>query len=199
MVAVIGLFGYYAHANPTFFPTPSQTASATSSAAYMTPGNGTSTLVYDSYQITQGSNISFNQTGISGLALGVQLTATTGFPTLNIEYEYSQGVTGKDCVATPAACDWYRNSPISEATTTNPVRVNEVGITQFYFASTTAMEGGNAYDAGDTTINLSFDVKPRMRYVRAVAYLSSTTAIVSNSRDNGMVWMEWIPKKEESR
>ena len=186
MIVTLALvIGGVALANPRFFVDMSQTATATTTLSYMTPGTGTTTLVHDSHLVDQ-SNASRgrNTTALDSLTLLVQLTATTGLPTLNIEIEDSRD-----------GIDYYRRTPSLIASTTDIFTVSNIHKIRAVFASSTASEGATGISATESIMNLSFEIQPRLRFVRALFYLSSTT-VVSTKEDDGAVWAEFIGTKE---
>ena len=73
----------------------------------------------------------------------------------------------------------------------------EIDKIQFYFASTTATEGGFGVSNTESLMNMSFEITPRTQYTRALFYLSSTT-LVSVLNDDGAVYAEMTPTKERN-
>lgn len=90
-----------AKANPLAFLTPVQTATATSSVAYMTSGLATSTLTFDSY--AQGQ-IKATDKGI----LLLQTVASSTSSVFTIAFQYSQD-----------NIDWYNDNTTATTTNTN--------------------------------------------------------------------------------
>ena len=123
-----------------------------------------------------------NPTALSGLSLMVQLTATTGQPTLNIEIERSRD-----------GIDWYRDALNTTASTSNPYQATPVNKIQWLFSSNTCPVGGNA--GTKTVCARIFKVEPLTRFTRAIFYMSSTT-MPNIANDDGAVWGEFIPIKE---
>lgn len=94
VVAALGIalsFAAFAHANPSYFVPTVQTAAATSTASYMTPGTATTTLTYDTFNA--GNNYKTN----SATLLSQFAASTT--PTFNINLQYSQD-----------GIDWYADN-----------------------------------------------------------------------------------------
>lgn len=180
------LFATRVNANPSQYTETVQTATATSSVVYMTPGTATSTLVYDTYRgATTGNNYVNNQ-----MELLEQLTASSTGTQLNTNLEYSNGYPGVDCVATPNACDWYQDTGTNVngfGTTTLPYNVAQVASYQWKYASTTPGLGvvpGNANRDGR-----ALSVNVPTRYVRAIFSLAI-------GGTNGAVWAQFVPAKE---
>lgn len=174
-----------AHANPLRLAPTSQTASATTSPVYMTPGTATSTIYMDSF--AQGGSQIWD-----AVVLLEQFTASSTNSVLNTTIEYSDGVAGVDCTATPTACDWYVNNTIAmtNASTSQPyvLSSNSLNTYTWKYASTT--QGGAA---GVETANRGFKaitVPTPARYVRAIFTLAGTT--------NGAVWGKLVPFKQSN-
>lgn len=168
-------------ANQYYFATTVQTATATTTLSYMTPGTATTTTpVLDTYTIQDGPNAA------DKIALLTQLTASTTSTVLGIDIEYSQGGAGLNCVSTPSSCDWYKNNYTSDVSTTSPVI--SLGLPQTFswaFASST-LQGVPVTTQRATKI---INIQTPTRYVRAVYYLTGA---------NGAVWGQLVPKVQSS-
>lgn len=180
-------FTYKVSANPLGFQNK-QSATATSTVSWMQPGLATSTLYFD----TQNGGTS--ATGADAQTLLVQFGASSTASTLQINQEYSQGIGGVDCVATPLQCDWYEGtSPFivgNAATTTNPIAV-DVNLTPQYswkFASSTI--GGQPVSTTNATSTRAIPFVSPTRYVRFVFSLKIAT------NGNGNVWAQVVAKKQ---
>lgn len=114
IMAVLGIGAIttkVANANPSFTAPTAQTAAATSTLAYMTPGTATTTLVYDAYASSTASG------GLAlkadNVALGIQFTASSSSSVLATAIEYSED-----------GIDWYRDfvfGTVGTATTSTVV------------------------------------------------------------------------------
>lgn len=174
-VAIILFVGGYisiqkVKANPIFAPITVQTATATSSLIYMTPGTATTTLTLDTYS-SGNSRLAMNAT------LLVQFVGTSTASILNIFPQYSQD-----------GIDWYQDggSLINNfATTTKPFDIGQVGPFNYTFSSTSpSFVAGN-----NTTSTRAVRVNTPTRYVRAVFTLPIGSA-------NGAIWAQFVPTKE---
>src|SRR3990167_6071073 len=160
VMLVVG-FGYFAYANPLFFPKGANTAgsnvaNASTTRSYMTPGTGTTTLVHDAFDVDPTlSSDSTNPTGLDTLALAVHMTATTGVMTLNIACEYSRD-----------GIDYYEGNCYDTSTTTNVANITgEMSSYTWVFASSTCSVGGAAPSATQDSCRRIFEVNPLSRYV----------------------------------
>lgn len=179
------LYATVAHANPLQYTNTTQTAAATSSPVYMTPGTATTTLVADSFQSTTGNNYANNK-----IALLLQFIASSTASQLNMNLEYSNGYPGVDCVATPNACDWYEDNATNEygfGTTTPNFLLAIIPQYQWKFASSTVGQLAPAANNNRATRLLSINTPAR--YVRAVF-----TCAVGGAGCG--VWAQFVPSKE---
>lgn len=184
VVIIVGTT-FVAYANPKFFTLlkATNTSTASTTVVYMTVGTATSTLFVDSHLVNQDTpNRGRNTTAYDSLTLLVQLTATTGIPTLNIEFEDSRD-----------GVDWYRRATTSN-TSNNLITITDK--IQVLWASSTASEGGSGTASDEEILNLVFDVKPQLRFTRAIMYLSSTTGPTATGNDDGGVYAELIGTKQ---
>lgn len=187
-IALVGsaLIANPAWANPTGWGTTAQSASATTSPSFMTPGTATTTVVYDSFQIN-GTNQS--QGGSSAFAtdeavLLVQMTASSTFTQMNISFEYSND-----------RVDWYQDNllamPAQEATTTPTRSIASANSVVWRYASSTPGQG--VVSATNNLDMKALTVPTPTRYVRAIFTLATTSGAFI---DNGAVWAQFVPKKE---
>lgn len=170
MIAIFGfLFSFVnaAHANPSQFPAPVSTAPATTTLAYMSPGNATTTLQLDSY--SGGINYATNLATIA-----IQYTASSTAPTLKFRIEDS-----------PDGVDWYprSNALVSLATTT--VLSGNSAEYQFTFATSTDFGGSGTA----SRLHQSLTTNVPMRYMRVKFYVPAAGG-------NGGLWATIIPQKE---
>lgn len=152
MVSVVALSADKANANPTQIIQTVQTATATTSGAFMTPGSATSTVVYDSYANTGYGGLNFKA---DSATLATQITGSSTLSVFRLELEYSQD-----------GIDWYRNYL---ASTTNFASGNPILWTN---ASTTIN--------GVATLNAKqlITVPTPVRYVRVVSSVTGANGTV---------------------
>ncbi len=173
-VTVIAGITKSAQANPLFFPVTAQTSSATSSPTYMTAGNSTTTLTYDTY--TSG-----NTTGAASAALLLQLVASSTSSILDTNLEYSQD-----------GVDWYQDAGMfnpSFSTTTKPFDISIVNKYRYIWNGTQSGLPAVVLTTGTTTRAIA--LRTPMRYVRAVFTLPADSAA-------GAVWAQFVPIKERA-
>lgn len=179
LVVIISLlsFGLTTHANPGGFPPGARTSVATSTPALMTPNTGTSTVVYDSYNIN-GTNQ--GTTGVTSdtdsASLLVQFQASSSVSKIKIAYEFSQD-----------GVDWYQDgtSIVFASTTTGVITPNIPNSFIWTFAST-SLGGGPI--TGNNLATEAFPVPTPTRYVRAV---------ISDIAGTVEVWAQFVPKKQQ--
>lgn len=158
-------------ANPSWFPQTAQTATATTSPALFQALTATTTVVtYDSfYQNSTGVT-----TKAASAALLLQLSATSTVQ-FNIAVQYSPGLAGTDCIATPLACDWYDDN-LAINSTSYPYPVISFGNVKVFSVS----------NASSTKM---VSLETPTRYVRVQAKVSGGP---------GSVWAQVVPNKERS-
>lgn len=185
--AIIGLmcigsvfvFASITHANPSAYATTAQTATATTTVSFMTPGLATTTLVYDSYAA--------RPVLADKASLAVQFTGSSTSSVLSIAYEYTNGAPGLDCLGTPSSCDWYKDNmlvPVT-ATTSQSYSVNLPISFTWTFASSS--QAGAAITS-DRSMKI-LTVPTPARYVRAIFSLTGT---------NGAIWAQIVPAKQNN-
>lgn len=154
------------HANPSFF-LRSQSASATTTVSYMTPGTATTTS--PSFDTGVGA-----AQGADSAVLLTRFVGSTSAAILNITLEYSQD-----------NIDWYSDRLSAGATTTQAIN-----ITQSTTYSLTA-QGNNPGGIGGTASSTlrSIVVPTPTRYVRAVYSIPVGST-------NGSVWGEFVAKRQ---
>lgn len=179
LVVVMGAYVSMANANIGGFPPGAKTSVATTTPAVMTPGTGTSTVVYDAYNLN-GTNEPTTGvvTDTDSATLLVQFLASSTASKLKIEYEYSQD-----------GIDWYQDgvSNTFASSTDGSININLPNSFTWTFAST-SLDGLPV----SATNNLSTEIVPVVtatRYVRAVISDSGTT--------NAEVWAQFVPKKQQ--
>lgn len=163
--------GFVAHANPVFFAQTAQLATATTSVTYMSAGNATTTLQYDSY--TAG-----NPTAAQNATLFVQFAGSSTASTLKINLEYSQD-----------GIDWYQDggtfSSSEYASSTKSFDVSTVNQYTFQFASSTV----GLVTTPTATSSRAINVPTPTRFLRAIFSIP-----VGSSA--GAVWPQIIPAKQ---
>jgi hypothetical protein len=170
LIVTIVVTAIPAGANPSqFFPTK-ETASATTTLVYMTPGTATTTLSYDSYQ---GDAVKIDQ-----LTLAIQYTASTTAtaPTLKLRLEDSMD-----------NINWYPRASVLNSLATSTQITGNFGEYLWNVSSSTATDFGGSGTA--TRMHTSLVVDAPMRYVRAKFY----TPVAGG---NGGLWAQMIPFKE---
>lgn len=187
LLASAFLFAVPVHANPIRLAPPSSTATATTSPTFMTPGTATTTVYLDSF----AGNTSSQQ--YDAVSLLTQLFASSTATTLNMTVEYSDGVTGVDCTATPTACDWYQDATITitNASTSQPYPItsNLLNTYSWAFASTT--QGGAAGVGTSNRALKAIKIPVTTRYVRVFYTLPAGST-------NGAVWGKLVPFKQSN-
>lgn len=158
-----------ASANPSYVGPTVQTASATTSPAYMTPGTATSTLTFDSYNPTTNVFVA------DRLALLMQFTGSSTSAVLGINFEYSQD-----------GIDWYKNAIVTSETisTTSPSLSLNTPTSATWTFSGTPLNGDAGTVATSTRI---VSVPLYTRFVRSVFTLTGAS---------GAVWGQFVPIKE---
>lgn len=161
-------------ANPLRFGTSSKSATATTTATYISAGNATTTHAYDAY--AQPSGFALDQA-----MLLFQHSASSTLSKVRVNIEYSQD-----------GIDWYQDGGTSAngyATTSKPYNLTQVMQYENAFASTTAGLGAPAANAATTTRALL--VKTYTRFVRAVFTVPTGDGAAA-------IWSEWVPVRQTS-
>lgn len=147
------------------------TASSTG-GVYMSPGNATTTCVYDSYQ-SDGH-------AAQSAAVAVRFTASSTNSTLLINQEFSQD-----------GVDWYQGTITSltenNSTTTLPYSVGEVPQASWGYASSTA--GLYAVPSNNNSDTRMIELDTPTRFTRVIFSLKTGGA-------SGEVWAQIIPLKQ---
>lgn len=178
----VGLFAQVARANPSAFSAGAKTAPASTTVAFMTAGNSTTTLVYDTYQVNgtnqaqQGNNFYAN-----AALLKIQYTASSSaLSVLRWRYEVSD-----DNV------DWYALQPGitgSQTATTSPLGIfSSTADQQWTFASTS--QGAAIVSATNNRALTAIPLTIPARYLRVLFF-------VPPGASAGGVYAEIIPVKE---
>jgi len=173
LALLVTILANKALANSSFFLPSVQTSSATSTPQFLGVNavNGTSTLVYDSYNNGAPSSVP-NSSPNSGIykttdsaVLLVQSTASTSASIQKLYFQYSQdGIDWFD--------DYVSTSTSSRTVTYNAFSPNAITINGSAVASTT---------------RFALSVFTPTRYVKAI--VNATTASSS-------IWMQWVPRRE---
>ena len=180
IIASLFTVGMTVHANPSYFSPTAQTATATTTPTYMTPGTATSTLVFDSFG--NGSTYSVNST-----ELFVQFSGSSTTSQLNTTLEYANSYSGTDCSLIPTSCDWYQDTfsnVTAYSTSTTGISLNTIPSYTWTLASSTV---NGVLTSGPTKKAVA--VKIPTRYVRAVF-----TCGIGGT--NCAVWAQFNPSKE---
>lgn len=168
----------FAHANPFYTGTKAQSATATTTVSYLTPGTATSTTVYDSYE-QYGTNQpnSGNLTIPDTVAIVLDGSASSTATTLTATCEFSDNYNG-----TTKNGDWYQNE-ILPATTSNTFIAQPLTYS-FTYASSTV--GGVA---NTPRFQKLVTCPIPTRFVRVV---------VTDTGAPASLWTEIIPTKERN-
>lgn len=161
----------------SYFSGTVQTASATSTPAYMTPGTATSTLVYNTYTNTNVATATPTTSNVSKaekLALVGQFQGSSTAAVLHIAYEYSQD-----------GLDWYQNYlPIGGySTTTQALTFTAADSIAIPFASSTYNGISTKIDNDRFIVEVPIPTKD----VRVVVTLTGA---------NGAFWGQLVPVKQ---
>lgn len=181
IIASLALAGI-AYANPFYIGLTAQTAIATSTQAYLTPGTATTTPIYDSYEQygtneTNGGNLTVaNQVAV--LLNGVASSTAT---VVNVACEFSNNYNG-----TTGNGDWYQNETISP-TTTGPLNISAPSTFTFTYASSTV--GGAPVLANTSRFEKVFVCPVPLRFVRAVITVTGSSS---------SIWASIVPIKQRS-
>lgn len=179
-------------ANPVYFvPTvqTSGTSFASSTISYLTPGTGTTTLYYNSYN--QGINYKTEDA-----SLLVQYAASSSNAVMNINVEYSHGnYAGADCIAVPSACDWYKDDINSFNATTSATTNNLLPVNTFtwQFASST-LGGAAVTNANGATSTKIIRISTPTIYTRVIFTMANPSA----SSGNASIWAQIIPSRQKA-
>lgn len=179
LATLIGLFAVIGvvKANPLAF-NRFQTASATSTLAYLMPGAATTTLTLDAQN---GNNFAANSA-----ELLIQLKASSTLTTLKWRYEYSQDAA---CQSAPATVNWYAESiNLAAATASSTVEVRDFKEYSWNYASTSIQ--GTQTVATPFALK-AFSVATPTKCVRVIFYLPIGSA-------NAGIWAEFVNVKEIS-
>lgn len=173
------------YANPFYQGLSAQTAIATSTQVYMTPGAATTTPIYDSYEQygtneTNGGNL----TVANQVAVLLNGAASSTATVVNVTCEFSNNYNG-----TTGNGDWYQNEIIGATTTNAGVQsIGPVNGFSFTYASTTV--GGAPLPSATFGKFAKVIVCPvPLRFVRAVITMTGA---------NGSVWSSIVPIKQRS-
>lgn len=185
-IAAVVMFGFasFVYANPFYTGTKAQTALATSTQTFMSPGNATTTPIYDSYE-QYGTNQpnSGNITLADSVAVLLNGTASSSATVINIACEFSDNYVG-----TTGNGDWYQNEIFAATSSGQMVITTPVSFT-FTVASSTL--GGTGLPTSGSSIKFQklFQCPVPLRYVRAV--ITNLTASTS-------VWAQIVPIKQRN-
>lgn len=172
-IALAGFLFYYTtvSANPSNF-LRLQSASATSSISYLTPGTATTTLTFDS-----GAGAS---QGADTAVLLEQFVGSSTTAVLNTDIQYSQD-----------GIDWYASGFAGNVETISATSSPSIGIVMqftFPFASST-INRSVVTNANSATSTRAIRIPMPTRYVRAVFTVPAGST-------NGAVWAEFVAKRQ---
>lgn len=179
------------NANPSAF-IRKQSAAASTTLVFMTPGTATTTAIID----CQIGGIS--AWGCESGALMTQFTASSSVSTLLINQEFAQGTSGIDCVATPNLCDWYEGNQgvvngLSTTTLTASGNAYDIsGVPQYSFKFASSTVGGIGLSATNNLATRLITFQSPTRYTRFVFSLK----IQANG--NGAVYWDIVAKKQNN-
>lgn len=175
LFAVFVLLGLYTgttqvKANPSQIAPTAQTATASTTVAYITAGNATTTLSYDAYGNGQ-------YTKADRALLVFQYTASSTNPKLNARVEYSVD-----------NIDWYPQSAALNTSATTTVLTGTFAEYQWNMATST---GDFAGSGNANRLHQSVAIEMPTRYVRVKFYSPI-------GGGNGALWAQIIPSKERA-
>ena len=163
-------------ANPTLFYSAAQSATATSTLKYMTPGTATTTVVYDTWaQLGTNQTSDGNRYIPDSVTLKEYLKASSTATVLVTNVEYSDD-----------NIDWYQNNLDTYAAGAIAIAAPNTYTWTFATSTIGGVLNGDGTDVGAKVISL----KVPTRFIRVV--LSLTGA-------NGGVWVQLLPKKQISQ
>lgn len=183
MVLTMALLGGgVALANPFYSGLSASTAAATSTQAFLRPGVGTTTPIYDSYEL-YGTNQTNggNQTIPDVVSVMLNGTASSTASTFAVQCEYSNnynGITGNG--------DWYQDE-VLPATSTVPVGIASPISYSFAYASSTPGAGG-----------IPTNTNRFMKVIECPVPLRFVRAVITVTGANGTVWASIVPTKQRN-
>lgn len=180
-------FATFAFANPFFTGGKSQTATATTSPTFMTPGTATTTLIYDSYeQCGTNQTNTGNLTIPNSLAFMLNGNASSTGTSVNTVFEFSDNY---NCLTGNG--DWYQNDIVDASTTFSGQQSVTTG-NSYLFAYASTTPGGAAVPANWTRFQKMMLVQQvPTRFVRAIISLPAGST-------NASVWGQFVPKKQRN-
>lgn len=188
--AGVVLFAQQSKANPSLLTSTAQSAAATSTRTYLSPGAATTTLVYDAYESAGTNQTNNGNTNLPNrLSLVIQEDASSTSSVLNIAIEHATVCNLNVNITTSlTACDWYQDDVLTSSgaflgTTTNPADISSPLTFKWTFASSTL--GGDA--SASSSASKVITVPVTSRYTRAV--FTNTGARLG-------IWAQFVPMKE---
>ena len=173
IIGILAIAGIVS-ANTSFFVPTTQTATATSSWAYITAGVGTSTVTLDSY-----ANPASVAKTLDKATLLINYTASSTASILNWRYSFSQD-----------GVDWYGDSlGINTSSSTSVTGANMAPFNTYAwtFASTTA--GSSISSQATSTAMKAVYVPTPTRYVRVVFYVPAGASPAG-------VWAQFVSQRQ---
>lgn len=178
LLSAFGLTYVYVSANALFTAPSAKTAVATTSAAFLSAGQGTTTVTYDSYGVFGTNQTGSGNTSIPNKGtLLVQFAGSSTASVLNISYEFSDD-----------GIDWYKDNIYTVPTSTPTYYAQPSYNISWTFASST-VGGVHVSNANSATSTKAFSFPVPTRYVRAVFTIPAGASA-------GRVWAQMIPLKE---
>lgn len=187
---VLGMLSFIgsAHANPFYVSSKAQSGgtassiSASSTRASIPVGLGTTTIVYDSYEMF--GTIQPNQGNLTipdTVSLALNGTGSSTLTVVNVACEYSDNWNGTNG-------DWYQDEFLA-ATSTGVLSITTPVSRNFTVSSSTI--GGVALGTSGSNINFQkmMQCPINTRFVRAV---------ITTTGANALLWAQWIPKKQRN-
>lgn len=174
-VALLLIIGGYVSvntvkANPIFAPITVQTATATTTVNYLTPGTATTTLTMDTYS-------SGNPRLAFGASLLLQFAGSSTASILNTNIQYSQD-----------SVDWYQDGGSytqNFASTSKPFDIGQVHVITYGYTA----QDASLRAAINATSTRALHISTPTRYVRAIFTLPIGSG-------NGAIWAQMVPVKE---
>lgn len=163
-------FGSFAKANPSYF-VRCQTASATTTVAYMSPGAATTTLTMPSSQCNMSG-----VTAVDSAILHIQYTASSTGPTLVFRVEHSQD-----------GVDWYPETVALAANATS-TQLSGDSATYKWIMATSTDNGGSGTSA---RLMRSYTITTPTAYTRVIFSVPA-------SGGNGALWASLVAKEQAS-
>ena len=190
VILVSGFAAYRTYANPIIYPPSAyptcgltgSISSASTSPCYMTPGTATTSIIFDSYQNTQGSNTARNTFGTKSAALMFQLYGSSTASIINLAVERSQN-----------GVDYYADSYAFVATSTGVFNLSNSNLNSYVLTFASSTLKGEAIVGDETTMTRIIRIETPTRFTRVVFTSASSTIL---GPKNTAIWGEMVPIRE---